>query len=105
LAGDDLFHAVYRTLNKPLMILGAERRLFFLAIVMGGATLNFFGSLLASILMFLALYGVARWATVTDEQVFRILLNASRYRSRYDPAKFERYSVVRIRRDHTETHS
>ncbi len=48
-------HPVYRSLNKPLTIAGAERRLFFLALVIGGATFNLFGSLLGGILMFLVL--------------------------------------------------
>jgi len=38
------FHPVYKAMNKPLTILGAERRLFFLAAILGGATFNFFGS-------------------------------------------------------------
>ena len=103
MSGNDRFHPVYRSLNKPLTIMGAERRLFFLAMIMGGATLNFF-SLLASVLMFSGLYALARWATVTDQQIFRIFVNASRFRSRYDPVKFEPYAVVRIRRDHIQAH-
>ena len=90
-------HAVYRSLNKPLTILGAERRLFFLALVMGAATFNLFGSLLSGVLMFVALYSLARWATVTDPQILRILLNSSQFRPRYDPAKraeFERRGRV-----------
>ena len=97
------FHPVYRSLNTPLTILGAERRLFFLAAIIGGATLNFF-SLPASVLMFCSLYGLARWATATDQHIFRIFLNASRFRPRYDPMKFEPYAVVRIRRDHSQAH-
>jgi len=80
-------HPVYRSLNKPLTIAGAERRLFFLALVMGGATFNLFGSLLSGVLMFLILYLLARWATVTDPQILRILLNSSKFKPRYDPAK------------------
>jgi hypothetical protein len=34
------FHPVYRSINKPLTIWGAERRLFFLAAIMGAATWN-----------------------------------------------------------------
>jgi type IV secretory pathway TrbD component len=80
-------HPVYRSLNKPLTIAGAERRLFFLALVIGGATFNLFGSLFTGILMFLLLYLLARWATVTDPQILRILLNSSKFKPRYDPAK------------------
>src|ERR1700682_5534645 len=80
-------HPVYRSLNKPLTIAGAERRLFFLAVVIGGATFNLFGSFLGGLLMFAVLYILARWATVTDPQILRILLNSSKFRTQYDPAK------------------
>ena len=91
-------HPVYRSLNKPLTIAGAERRLFFLALVMGAATFNLFGSLLSGILMFAALYLLARWATVTDPQILRILLNSSKFRPHYDPAKRDDFAVERSRR-------
>jgi type IV secretory pathway TrbD component len=82
-------HPTYRAINKPLTIWGAERRLFFLALVMGAATFNFFGSLFSGILMFVALYLAARWATKADPQILRILLNATKFRSQYDPGKRE----------------
>jgi len=82
-----MFHPVYRAMNKPLTILGVERSLFFLALVMGTATFNFFGSLLGGLLMFGVLYGFARWATATDPQILRILVNSSAFRSQYDPGK------------------
>ncbi len=76
-------------MNKPLTIWGAERRLFFLAAILGGATFNFFGSLMGGILMFVGLFLAARWATATDPEILRILLNSAKFRSQYDPAKFE----------------
>ena len=87
------FHPVYRSLNKPLTIWGAERRLFFLAAIIGGATFNFFGSLSGGLLMFGLLFLAARWATATDPQILRILLNSAKFRSHYDPAKFESYQT------------
>ena len=78
---------IHRSLNKPLTILGVERKLFFLAMLIGAGTFNFFGSLLGGLLMFAVLFLSARWATATDPQLLRILLNASRFKSRYDPAK------------------
>jgi type IV secretory pathway TrbD component len=90
-------HPVYRSLNKPLTIAGAERRLFFLAAVVGAATFNLFGSLLAGLLMFAVLYVLARWATATDPQILRILLNSSKFKPHYDPAKREDFSVHRSR--------
>jgi type IV secretory pathway TrbD component len=82
-----ILHPVYKSMNKPLTILGVDRNLFFLALVVGGATFNFFGSLVGGIAMFAALYLFARWATATDPQILRILLNSSKFKRQYDPAK------------------
>jgi type IV secretory pathway TrbD component len=84
---DGIFHPVYRALNKPLTIWGAERRLFFLAAIMGAVTFNFFGSLSGGLLMFAVLFVAARWATAADPQILGILLNSARFKPHYDPAK------------------
>jgi type IV secretory pathway TrbD component len=86
---------VHRSLSRSLTILGAERRLFFLAMCMGAATFNLLASLLGGVLMFLLLYLLARWATQTDPQILRCLLTAATLRAQYDPMKF---SPIRIRR-------
>jgi type IV secretory pathway TrbD component len=80
-------HRVYRSLNKPLTICGVERRLFFVALVVGAATFNFFGSLLGALLMFASLYALAKIATHRDPELLRILVNSGRVRPHYDPAK------------------
>jgi type IV secretory pathway TrbD component len=90
-------HPVYRAINKPLTVWGAERRLFFLALIMGGATFNFFGSLVSGIGMFLALFLAARWATATDIQMLRILLNSTKYKPQYDAGKRERFRIEVVR--------
>lgn len=82
-----VYHPVYKSMNKPLTILGAERHLFFLALVMGGATFNLFGSLLGGLVMFAVLLLFGRWATLTDPQILRILLNSSKFKRQYDPMK------------------
>lgn len=79
---------VYRAINKPLTILGAERRLFFAALVLGGAVFNLFGSLFGGLAMAAALLVPARWATASDPQMLRILLNSGKFRKQYDPLKF-----------------
>jgi len=81
------FHPVYKAINKILTIWGVERRLLFLALILGGATFNLFGSLLSGLAMFAALYLLARWAIAADQQILRILLNSSRFKTHYDPAK------------------
>ena len=86
---------VQRALSRPLTILGAERKLFFFAMCLGAATFNLLGSLAGGVLIFLLLYVVARWATVTDPQILRLLLHAAKFRRQYDPSKFAPVAVVR----------
>jgi hypothetical protein len=47
--------------------------------------------------MFLVLYLFAHWATVTDPQILRIVLNSSKFKLRYDPAKRAEFTLRRIR--------
>jgi type IV secretory pathway TrbD component len=70
-----------------------DRRLFFLALILGAATFNLFYSFLAGLLMFLGLYGFALWATRRDPDMLRILLASSKTRRRYDPGKHEPFDV------------
>lgn len=98
---EPVFHRVSKSINKPLMIWGAERRLFFLAVIMGAATFNFFASLFSGLVMFAGLYAFARWATHTDPQILRILLNSAKFRSQYDPARRTPLVPVRILRNDT----
>jgi len=87
---------VYRSISRPLTILGAERKLFFFAMCVGAGTFNLLGSLLGGILMFLLLYSAARWATETDPQILRFLLASPKLRTQYDPSKFSPISICRI---------
>jgi type IV secretory pathway TrbD component len=86
---------VYASINRPLTIGGADRRLFFVALVVGGATFTLFGSLLAGLLMFLTLYLGARSVTQRDPQLLRIVLRSAAARRRYDPGKFEYLTIKR----------
>ena len=78
---------VYRALHRPLTVCGVDRRLFFLALLVGAATFNLFYSLLAGALLFGVLYACALWSTKRDPQLLQILLQSGRYRTRYDAAK------------------
>lgn len=89
-------NTVYRSLSRPLTILGAERKLFFFAMCIGAGTFNLLNSLVGGVLMFLLLYFFARWATQTDPQILRFLLTSSKLRTQYDPAKFSPVSIRRI---------
>ena len=88
---------VFRSLNRRLTILGAERKLFFFALMMGAGVFNLLKTLFGGILMFLRLYALARWATKNDPQMFRFLLNSGRTRTQYDPMKFAPVTVRRLR--------
>jgi hypothetical protein len=44
---------VYASVNRPLTVGGADRRLFFVALVVGGATFTLFGSFFGGVLMLL----------------------------------------------------
>jgi type IV secretory pathway TrbD component len=87
---------VYRSISRPLTILGAERKLFFFAMCIGAGTFNLLGSLLGGVLIFLLLYFAARWATETDPQILRILLTSPKLKTQYDPSKFSPISIRRI---------
>jgi type IV secretory pathway TrbD component len=89
---------VFRSLNKPLTILGAERRLFFFALMMGGGVFNLLKTFWGGVVMFLLLYGLARWATKTDPQILRFLMNSGKTRTQYDPMKITETMVRRPKR-------
>jgi type IV secretory pathway TrbD component len=87
------YRPVYKALHRPLTVCGVDRRLFFLALLMGAATFNLFYSFLAGLLMTASLYAFALWATKRDPQMLRILLSSSRFRPRYDAGKHTTFEV------------
>jgi type IV secretory pathway TrbD component len=87
------YRAVYKALHRPLTICGVERRLVFLALLLGAVTFNLFYSFLAGLLMFVGFYGFALWATQRDPQMLRILLASSKVRGRYDPGTHDRVDM------------
>ena len=91
------YRPVYKALHRPLTVCGVDRRLFFLALMMGAGTFNLFYSFAAGLLMFVALYGVALWTTKRDPEMLRIVLASSRFTTRYDAAKHD-VSVLEVRR-------
>ena len=87
------YRPVYKALHRALTIWGVERRLFFLALLLGAATFNLFYSFAAGLLMFVGLYAFAVWATKRDPEMLRILLSSSKFKSRYDAAKHARFDL------------
>jgi type IV secretory pathway TrbD component len=88
-------HPVYRAMIRPLTLMGVERRLFFLALLLGAATFNLFYSLLAGLLIFAIVYGFARLCATADAQMLSILLRSLSGRPRYDAARHDLGTVRR----------
>jgi type IV secretory pathway TrbD component len=88
------YRTVSRALHRPLTVCGVDRRLFFLALLVGAATFNLFYSFLAGCLLFAALYGVALWSTRRDPQMLQILLRSGGSRTRYDAARRDAPSLM-----------
>jgi type IV secretory pathway VirB3-like protein len=87
------YRPVYKALHRPLTICGVDRRLFFLALMMGAATFNLFYSFFAGLLVAVSLFVFALWATKRDPEMLRILLSSSRFKTRYDGAKHARVEI------------
>ena len=81
--GSSRQNKVHKAMNRPLTILGAERRLFFVALIAGGAVFSLMHSLLGGILLFVVGVVIARIATKHDVEILRILSESNaRPRSR-----------------------
>ncbi|WP_158751758.1 VirB3 family type IV secretion system protein [Acidobacterium sp. S8] len=78
---------VYKAMNRPLTVLGAERRLFFVALITGGSVFSLLHSLVGGILLFVVSVIIARIATKHDVEILRVLFNSGKFSRRYDPMK------------------
>jgi type IV secretory pathway TrbD component len=97
MADTPTYRPVYKALHRQLTVCGVDRRLFFLALLLGVATFNLFYSFLAGVLMFVSLYAFAWFATRHDPDMLRILLASSAARRQYDHAKHEPVWVEVVR--------
>ena len=93
-AGSSRSNKTFKTMNRPLTILGAERRLFFVALVSGGAVFSMMHSLLGGLVLFIAGTMAARQATKHDVEILRVLMNSTKFQRRYDPMKWQETEVV-----------
>lgn len=93
---------VFKAMNRPLTVLGAERRLFFVALISGGAIFSLLHSLLGGIGLFIAGVIIARIATKDDVEILRVLFNSGKFRRRYDPMKWEPTEIT-IRNRHVQS--
>jgi type IV secretory pathway TrbD component len=92
---------VFKAMNRPLTVLGAERRLFFVALITGGAIFSMLHSLLGGIGLFIVGVIIARIVTKHDVEILRILFNSAKFRRRYDPMKWEP-TEISVRRNHVQ---
>ena len=90
---------VYKTINKPLTIMGVERTLFATALFTGGGFQVLFSSFVGAILIFAILLCLARIATRRDPKmlVFIVQAMSGRFRAEYDPWKYTPVKVRRVR--------
>jgi len=89
----------FKAMNRPLTVLGAERRLFFVALISGGAVFSLMHSLVGGIVLFVAGVIAARRATKYDVEILRVLLNSTKFRRRYDAMKWQPVEIRIARRD------
>ena len=92
---------VYKAMNRPLTVLGAERRLFFVALIAGGSVFSMMHSLVGGIVLFVLGVIIARIATKHDVEILRVLFNSSKFRRRYDPMKDDPLEIT-IRKNHAQ---
>jgi type IV secretory pathway TrbD component len=92
-------NAVVKAMNRPLTVLGAERRLFFVALISGGSIFSLLHSLFGGIALFIVGVIIARIATKHDVEILRVLFNSAKFRRRYDPMKWEPTEITIRNRD------
>ena len=81
---------VYKALNKPLTIMGCDRRLFFCAVTLAAGIWNLLNTLVGSILTAVVAILVGRYITATDPKLPRIVLNSAKWAVEYDPFRSPR---------------
>ena len=92
--------AGYAALNRPLTVLGVERRLFLLGATLALAVWNATASLMAGGVVFIGCYGAGWLAGRKDPAMLAVLRAAARYPARLDPGKWaDDPRHLRIRRD------
>jgi type IV secretory pathway TrbD component len=88
-----------KALNKPLLIVGLDRKLaglaFILSVIVGA---NDGGSKIAAVVLFAALCAIGRRMTRKDPNIFLALNQARKQKALYDPAKREWFRLFVERR-------
>jgi type IV secretory pathway TrbD component len=88
-----------KALNKPLLIVGIDRKLaglaFLLSVIVGA---NDDGSKIAAVVLFIALCALGRRLTRKDPNIFLVLNQVRKQKALYDSAKRERLRLFVERR-------
>ena len=88
-----------KALNKPLLIIGLDRKLaglaFILSVIVGA---NDGGSKIAAVVLFVALCAIGRRMTRKDPNIFLVLNQVRKQKALYDPAKREWFRLFVERR-------
>jgi len=86
-----------RALNKPMLIVGIDRKLaglaFLLAVIVGAN-----GSKIMAGILFLALCAIGRRLSRRDPNIFMVLNRVRKQNSLYDPMKRDRFRLSVHRR-------
>jgi type IV secretory pathway TrbD component len=79
---------VPKALNKPLLIVGIDRRLaglaFLFAVIVGA---NDGGSKIAAVILFIGMCAAGRQLTRKDPNIFHVMNRVRRQKTIYDPGK------------------
>ena len=90
---------VAKAVNKPLLIVGLDRKLaglaFILSVIVGA---NDGGSKIAAVVLFIALCAIGRRMTGKDPNIFLVLNQIRKQKAFYDPAKREWFRMFVERR-------
>ena len=78
----------YAALNRPLTVLGVERRLFLLGATLALAVWNATASLGGGGVVFAGCYAAGWLAGRRDPAMLAVLRTAARYPARFDPGKW-----------------
>ena len=88
-----------KALNKPLLIVGLDRKLaglaFLLSVIVGA---NDGGSKIVAVVLFVALCAIGRQMTCKDPNIFLVLNQVRKQKPLYDPAKREWFRLFVERR-------
>ena len=88
-----------KALNKPLLIVGIDRKLaglaFLLSVIVGA---NDGGSKIAAVVLFVALCALGRRMTRKDPNIFLVLNQVRKQKALYDPAKRDWFHLLIERR-------